>query len=186
MDTWVIIVGLAMLMIGGSVAWIMPSKRDRRIAKLRQYALNQQIKIKLMTYPAINESGRVQEQAVSGAEYRFSLPDLIIHGPGWMLIRSQFDAQKELSEANGINAGWDWYVNSQPLSDAILVHINHLTGYCKESLLSISMMGSVIGIGWDESGNQDDIAFFIAWADQLSTLLVESLSDETIKIVADS
>lgn len=172
MQVWMVVTLMAALMVVGSIMWIMPSKHDRRIAKLRQQAIVSGIKVKLMKYPVINVSGRVEENCHEGASYSFV--DVPLKGvkTGWMLIRS--DDQSE--PLDGVNEnkpidGWGWYIKQDELQEEIIAHIMQLTSKYSESLFAVSIMARSISIGWSEAGNQQDLDDFKVWAATLADLM---------------
>lgn len=169
MQLWVIVAGLAFLMVLGSILWIMPSKRDRRIAGLRQAAIIKGVRVKLIKYPLINLSGRVEEGAVDAAGYSFDGVESNRLHSGWMLIRSHHNVEETSSSSSF--AGWDWYINQGELPLAVMQHIESLLDAYKEQLHAVSILSGGITIGWNEDGTADDVIKFEDWANTLRGLL---------------
>jgi len=171
MDLWVVVAGFALLMVLGSIVWIMPSKRDRRIARLRQAAILKGIRVKLMDFPVINMSGRVEEANVSGAAY--SLCDYDFSGvqAGWMLIRN-------LGEAGDSPDGWGWYINQSRLPEPIIEHITNLVQKYQDQLLAVSILSGSVSLGWNEQGSIEDLDEFNVWGAKLLELMAPFLASQ--------
>ena len=171
MDLWVIVAGFALLMVLGSIVWIMPSKRDRRIARLRQAAILKGVRVKLMDFPVINMSGRVEEASVSGAAY--SLCDFDFSGvhAGWMLIRN-------LGEAEESPEGWGWYINQSSLPEPVISHISHLLEKYQDQLLAVSILSGSVSLGWNEQGAEEDLDEFKLWGTKLLELIAPFLASQ--------
>ncbi len=169
MQVWVIVSGLAFLMVLGSILWIMPSKRDRRIARLRQAAILKGIKVKLIKYPVINLSGRVEEGVQDSAAYSFhGVEDDAIHA-GWMLIPSFYSSSEESSSS--AFDGWGWYIQQGKLSEELMRHLQQFLEDNKDRVHAISIMGGGITIGWNENGSEADLDDFESWVRKLRELL---------------
>lgn len=91
---WIIVaVGLAAAF--GPVLWLMPSRRDRRLAKLRQAARRRGLAVDLVRVPLIDPSpedrvspgGARRDAAQPCAAYRLPLPPESADAPGWFFIR---------------------------------------------------------------------------------------------------
>ena len=172
MDVWVVVTLVSLLMVVGSVLWIMPSKRDRKIAKLRQQAIIAGIKVRIMKYPMINLSGRVEENCYDGATYSFVDAPLKGVKSGWMLIRNydQSDSLANQDESLSPIENWGWYINQNSLSDEIIEHLALLAGQYQEQLFAISVMADSVSIGWNEQGSSEDLDHFRQWATELVDL----------------
>ena len=179
MQVWVLVAGLAFLMVIGSILWIMPSKRDRRIARLRQAAILKGIKVKLIKYPLINLSGRVEEGAIDAAGYSFSLEEEGVHA-GWMLIKS-FQSSDDAVDKSAPK-GWGWYISQQPLSQDILTHLESLLLKYADQIQALSIMTGGITVGWNEQGVAADLDEFEAWVAELRGLLRSYLLDSIEQI----
>lgn len=187
MQVWMIVAGLAFLMMLGSILWIMPSKRDRRIAKLRQAAILRKIKVKLIKYPLINLSGRVEEGAIEAAAYSFDGIDEEEINAGWMLIRSYHTAEQEPDD--NAPEGWAWYINQQALPDDIINHMESFLLRYSEQVQALSVMMGGITIGWNEQGTLEDLESFEVWVEQLRQLLISyfrRLKEERIENIRES
>ena len=113
--TWLII-GLILFAAFGPLVWLVPSKRDRRLAKMRSRARALGIQVELTRLPdvAAQPSARVsagglrREPMVSCAAYRLALPRSARAAPQWRLLRG--------AESNGPLSGWQW--DSPSVGDA--------------------------------------------------------------------
>lgn len=187
MQVWMVGVGLAFLMIVGSILWIMPSKRDRRIAKLRQAAILRGIKVKLMKYPMINLSGRVEEGVIDAAAYAFKGIDEEEITAGWMLIKS-YQSPTEQESDSAAPEGWAWYINQQALSDDVMSHVESFLQKHSEQVQALSVMTGSITIGWNEQGDISELDGFELWVKELRQLLTvyfKRLKDERVENIGE-
>ncbi len=180
MEVWVVVTLLSFLLVVGSVMWIMPSKQDRKIAKLRQQAILSGIKVKIMKYPMINPSGRVEENCFEGANYSFVEVKLPEVKSGWMLIRNhdQSDSLENQEKNTMPILNWGWYIEQSDLPNEIIEHLSQLVGQYKERLFAISIMSNSISIGWNENGTHEDLEHFNRWSTELTQLFEDEMAIE--------
>lgn len=113
--TWLII-GLILFAAFGPLVWLVPSKRDRRLAKMRSRARALGIQVELTQLPDVTAqaSARVtagglrREPMMSCAAYRLALPRSARAAPQWRLLRGG-------AESTGPLPGWQW--DSSPVGD---------------------------------------------------------------------
>lgn len=159
---WLWAVIIAMLMVIGSALWIMPSRWERHVARLRQQAIVAGASVKLMQFPLINTEGRVIEAACDGAAYLFEMPlQEHIHG-GWMLVRDQSGMHSETHVT-----GWAWYMCERELPEPIMTLLSELVNEMEEYLYAVSISANSIGLGWNEKGDSYTFQRMQFWADSL-------------------
>jgi len=92
--TWLII-AVVLLVAFGPVLWLVPSRRDRRLAALRSAASRQGLVVELARLPNLTPSaeervsagGRRRDSVIECAQYRRVLPTALRHLPAWRLRR---------------------------------------------------------------------------------------------------
>ena len=105
---WIVIV-LILIAAFGPVLWILPSRRDRRLAKMRSRARVLGMQVELTQLPdlaaeptaRVTAGGRRLEPMLSCAVYRLPMLQPARAAPHWRLLRSA-------SDAAGPHAGWQW------------------------------------------------------------------------------
>lgn len=165
---WLWAVIIAMLMVIGSALWIMPSRWERHVARLRQQAIVGGASVRLMQFPLINAEGRVIEAACDGAAYLFEIPPQEHIHAGWMLVRNQSDVD---TDANF--TGWGWYICQHELPESIMKLLAELVNEMEEYLYAVSISANSIGLGWNEKGDHQTFQRMQYWADSLKQLIGE-------------
>jgi hypothetical protein len=92
MAWWVIV--LLLLAAFGPVLWIMPSQRDRLLARLRAGARNRGLLVELSQLPdlgappeaRVSAGGKRREPMLACTAYRLPLPRSVNHAPCWRAI----------------------------------------------------------------------------------------------------
>jgi hypothetical protein len=114
--SWLII-GLILFAAFGPLFWLVPSRRDRRLAKMRSRARALGIQVEVTQLPDVDApasarvtaGGRRLAPMVSCAAYRLALPRAARAAPQWQLLHGG-------AESNGPLPGWQW--DSPPVGDA--------------------------------------------------------------------
>jgi hypothetical protein len=115
--SWLIVV-LVLLVAFGPVLWLMPSRRDRVLARMRMRARTHGVRVELVQIddpdPApearVTAGGKRREPKLPGTAYRLPLARAASLAPVWSIVRATREAgPKELP-------GWQW--RSAPAGDA--------------------------------------------------------------------
>jgi len=109
--SWLII-ALIFLAAFGPLFWLLPSRTDRRLAKMRSRARTLGLRVEVTQLPdvaaaasaRVTAGGRRLEPMVSCAAYHLALPRVAPAAPQWRLLRSR-------AESSGPIAGWQWDSN---------------------------------------------------------------------------
>ncbi len=92
-----LIVALGLLVAFGPILWILPSRRDRRLARLREAARRHGMAVELVRVPLlapkpedrVSAGGARRDAAQPCAAYRLPMPPGNEAAPSWFLIRGQ-------------------------------------------------------------------------------------------------
>jgi len=92
-----IIVAVCLVAAFGPIFWLMPSRRDRRLAKLRQAARRRGLAVELVRVPLLDPTpedrvsagGARRDAAQPGAAYRLPMAPGSEGAPSWFLLRGQ-------------------------------------------------------------------------------------------------
>ena len=113
---WLIIGGVLLLAFG-PILWILPSKRDRRLARLRQQArlegLNVDVRLvnRLDADPTdrVTAGGQIRQPTFQATTYALSFPRKLRYLPAWRLLRS--------NTTDGPVSGWQYDTTSPDRAD---------------------------------------------------------------------
>ena len=150
-----LIISLVLLSLIGSVMWVMPTKRDKFLAKLRMEAkrLGFQIQLIKLTYP--REKGHVDPRKISTIAYRLLrgkiTQDEHHHWKSWRVVRCETNASE------GLNQGWGWAVGERTLSESELSCLNSLLDDFSEDVLGVESTPIQTSVFWSER-NESDMA----------------------------
>lgn len=148
--TWLII-GLILFAAFGPLIWLVPSKRDRRLAKMRSRARALGIQVELTRLPdvAAHASARVtagglrREPMVSCAAYRLALPRSARAAPQWRLLHGG-------AEPDGPLPGWQW--DSPPVGDAqYWQHVGAIIAAFPADTLAAGAQATEVACWWREN-----------------------------------
>lgn len=97
MSWWLI--ALLLLAAFGPVLWIMPSRRDRLLARLRSGARQRGLLVELTTLPdpgappeaRVSAGGKLRHPTIACTAYRHPLPRAARYAPRWRLLASAAD-----------------------------------------------------------------------------------------------
>jgi hypothetical protein len=109
---WIIIV-VVLLAAFGPVLWLVPSKKDRRLARMRQRARANGLRVDITTLPDtyapalahVTAGGVKKEPKVECAVYWAVSPRQLGHAPSWRILRIPEAAHRP---AKGPLPGWAW------------------------------------------------------------------------------
>ncbi|WP_315983127.1 hypothetical protein [Aliamphritea spongicola] len=113
---WAIII-LVMMSLVGSMMWVLPSKRERFQAQLRQLAMRKGFNVQLAQVKPPRASGEIEQESFNSPVYRLPRTN-ISRKEREGFIQWQVYKQVALA-AEGLPEGWCWgkvNVSSQSLS----------------------------------------------------------------------
>ena len=92
-----IIVALVLAVVVGPVFWLLPSKRDRRVAELRVAARRAGLVVEMVALPKVDAAahervsagGAPRNPSIDCAAYRLLLPKPLHGAPRWRLLKSE-------------------------------------------------------------------------------------------------
>ncbi len=104
-----LIVALGLLAAFGPIMWLMPSKRDRQLAKLREEARRAGLVVELVRVPVLDAApedrvsagGVRRETGRPCTAYRLPIHGVDDAAPAWFLVRD--------ATANAPVPGWTWH-----------------------------------------------------------------------------
>lgn len=152
--SWLVIV-LILLAAFGPLFWMLPSKSDRRLAKMRSRAraLGMQVEMTqlrdLAAEPSerVTAGGRRREPMVACAAYRLPLPRMARAAPQWRLLRSR-------AEVDGPLPGWQW--DSEPAGQApYWSQVKPIVDALPADALACSAHSTEVGCWWRERAAAD-------------------------------
>jgi hypothetical protein len=152
------IVILSILMVYGTVMWVKPSAKDRRLAELRMNALKDGIKVQQGHIDDLSIDGRVNRASRQVFFYR--LLKNSADRPTVTLLRTTGESGIYLPD------GWAWEQNKRLPPERIQPMTPFLLSL-PESVFGIEMSPGYVGIAWDER----DPSQFDQVKQDLSTLL---------------
>jgi hypothetical protein len=111
------VITLILIAAFGPVFWIVPSRSERRLARMRSRARVHGIQVELAQLPdvaadamaRVTAGGQRREPVVTCAAYRLAMPRLAGAAPQWRVLRN-------VPETSGPLPGWQW--DSAPAGDA--------------------------------------------------------------------
>jgi hypothetical protein len=184
--TWLII-GTALLAAFGPVFWMLPSRSDRRLAKMRARARSHGIQVEitqlddLAAEPAarVSAGGVKREPKVLCAAYRLGLRRLARAAPQWKILR------KPVAD-DGPIAGWTWA--TRPAGDAAYwQRVGDVLQKLPPDTLACETRTSEVACWWRERTTAEDAE---ASVDRLNELLqnlaeIQLLADAALTAVDD-
>jgi hypothetical protein len=138
MWTTVIIVGLVIAMLVGPIMLIQPSRRQRRLAKLRSAAAVHGLGVRLMRMP---EGSALAGQEV--ALYYHQWPNNKSLKQTWLLSRQSYSHGLHFAE------NWDW-ANERPASPGWQEAIRRALPALPESVVGVEAASQSLGLCWLE------------------------------------
>ncbi len=151
---WAIIV-LIMMSLLGSMMWVMPSPRQRFLAKLRLQASREGFHVQIVRVTPPRAAGQVEPEVLSATAYRlprFNLEKSEREGfTEWQVFRQTAIADTGLPE------GWCWGVGERCLSEPQLLTLNELIGRLPEGVSSIESTPVHLSLYWNEKGDESSL-----------------------------
>jgi hypothetical protein len=177
--TWVIIV-VALVAAFGPLLWMMPSRSDRRLAKMRTRARSHGIQVEITQlddlaaepHERVNAAGVKLEPKVMCAAYRLGMRRLARAAPQWKILR-------KAAATDGPIAGWVWA--TKPGGDS--AYWQQVGGVLREvppDALACAADASEVSCWWRERATAEDAE---ASVDRMHVLL-QNLAE--IQLLADA
>ena len=141
---FLIALGLVVLVIVGSVVWIRPSPRDKKLANWRRDALVAGLKVKLEGFKADPKKSGIRDD-IEGATYQLfnSAPDK--HDKlTWAVVLDEGWLKDDLPE------GWSWY--KERANDDLVAKIAEQIKKAPLEILGIERTPFMSRIVWTEPG----------------------------------
>lgn len=158
MAWWVIV--LLLVAAFGPVLWIMPSPRDRFLAKLRTGARTRGLLVELTQLPdlaappeaRVSAGGKRREPTIACSAYRLPLPRSVKHAPCWRaLAQPALDSPPD-SPLEG------WTLDDDPDADPqYWDHVRALVGSVPVQMLAIETGRSQVSVYWRERTAPEDL-----------------------------
>ena len=142
-----IIAVLSILVVAGAFMWMQPSKRDKRLAKLRSGALTQGFLVGSVKLPDTTEHGRVNNRFEIQTIYQIALK---------LEAQSQleFTALRSTGESGiYLPDGWAWNKRSN-VPESIYTALSTFLAGLPESVTALVVSKTAIGLVWDEKDPQ--------------------------------
>ena len=190
--TWLIII-VVLLVAFGPVLWLVPSRKDRRLAGLRERARREGFIVELTRLPEpdpspqqrVSAGGRLRDPVIECAGYTRIMTDRLKWLPGWRMLRMA-------GATDGPRPGWVFEPGSGPDGDH-LAEMLDATDPVLESVphdvVGLAVANRHLTAYWLEQAGADEatvtglMALFTAWETRLETLDGEI---NTAKIDEDS
>lgn len=142
----VILVAVAAMLIG-SLAWLMPSPRERRQMELRQAAMKLGLRVKIVDLATVIDPERAQPtHCIAYSMVR----DVPIEVAGWQIVRERADGHGFAN--NLLPAGWHWAVGDS-LSDAVKHYLHVTLPTLDKDILALESTPYSCMIYWKEHGD---------------------------------
>jgi hypothetical protein len=181
--TWVIIV-VALVAAFGPLLWMMPSRSDRRLSKMRTRARSHGIQVEITQiedlaaepHERVNSAGVKLEPKVMCAAYRLGMRQLARAAPQWKILRT---AAANPDAKGGPIAGWIWA--TKPVGDS--AYWQQVGGVLREvppDTLACAADASEVSCWWRERATAEDAE---ASVDRMYSLL-QNLAE--IQLLADA
>lgn len=165
---WAIIV-LIMMSLLGSMMWVMPSPRQRYLAKLRQQASRQGFQVQIVRVTPPRAAGQVKPEVLSATAYRLPRYNLEKkHRENfneWQVFRQTAVANEGLPE------GWCWGVGERSLNATQLGMLNDLIAQLPDGVSSVESTPVHISLYWNEKGDEHTL-------EQLQALLKPFIDEQ--------
>ncbi len=181
--TWIIIV-VALVAAFGPLLWMMPSRSDRRLSKMRTRARSHGIQVEITQiedlaaepHERVNAAGVKLEPKVMCAAYRLGMRRLARAAPQWKILRK---AAANSDANDGPIAGWIWA--TKPVGDS--AYWQEVGGVLREvppDTLACAADASEVSCWWRERATAEDAE---ASVDRMHALL-QNLAE--IQLLADA
>lgn len=153
--TWLIISAI-LLAAFGPLLWMVPSKSDRRLSRMRSRAraLGMQVEVTQLPdlaaqpHAKVTAGGRRLEPMVTCAAYRLASAKVLRNAPQWRLLRAAD------TDARGPLPGWQW--DSAPTGDApYWSQVEIAVAALPADALACSAQPSEVACWWRERATAD-------------------------------
>ncbi len=165
---WAIII-LVMMSLLGSMMWVMPSPRERFLAKLRSQATRRGFQVQMVRVTPPRAAGQVAPEVMKATAYRLPRYNLDKkhrdHFNEWQIFRLTAVANEGLPE------GWCWGIGERQLNEQQLAVLNQLIAELPEGVTSVESTPLHISLYWNEKGDETTL-------EQLHTLLQPFIDEQ--------
>lgn len=151
---WAIII-LVMMSLVGSMMWVLPSKRERFQAQLRQLAMRKGFSVQLAQVKPPRASGQIEQESFNSPVYRLPRTN-ISRNEREGFIQWQVYKQTALA-AEGLPEGWCWGEGERQLSAAQLQLLLGVIERLPEGVVAIESDPVHLSVFWDERGELEDL-----------------------------
>jgi len=154
---WAIIV-LIMMSLLGSMMWVMPSPRQRFLAKLRQQASRLGFQVQIVRMIPPRAAGQVKPEVLAATAYRLPRYNLEKkhreNFTEWQIFRQTAVANEGLPES------WCWGAGERLLNEKQLEILNTLISELPTGVSSVESTPVHISRYWDEKGDETTLEHF--------------------------
>lgn len=184
--TWIIIL-VPLLLFGWLIAQVMPTPRDRQLARLRRKAsaLGLGVGVSRMADPdpdaeaRVSSSGEPRSPKLDVAVYSigFGLPPGVErrHVPVWRVLWMHNHPDEQMVE--GLPPGWRFDRPGLPLVAPVLSRLSALLSQAPRGTLSIEGAGSGCSLGWRERGAEQEVEAIQSLLDGIKALQLDLARD---------
>lgn len=158
---WAIII-LIMMSLLGSMMWVMPSPRQRFLAKLRQQASKHGFQVQMVRMTPPRAAGQMKPETLTATAYRLPRYNLEkAHRNNF----TEWQVFRQIAVANeGLPEGWCWGSGERCLNEQQLAVLNALIEQLPAGVSSVESTPVHISLYWDERGDENSL-------DEFQTLL---------------
>jgi len=184
--TWLIIC-IVLLAAFGPVLWLIPSKKDKRLAGLRERARKEGFVVELKRLPKLDPTpeervsagGRPREPVVECAAYSCTMVKKLECLPPWRLLRTTDDSASQTQNPAKPRPGWVFEAGRRPQRDhlsAMLDATDEVLAVLPGDVLALEVTTRRLTFYWLEKPNADLsvlstlMAHFQAWEARLRAL----------------
>lgn len=140
MPTWLIVIAITLVVVG-SVAWVRPSQRDKRLAEFRHEALMAGLKVRLDGIEAEPKESGIRED-IPGASYiLIEKQPVKKDATSWMVVKDDGWIK------DGLVEGWSWHTKKVEVN---LETVNSLIESAPVPILGIERTPKFSRIIWGE------------------------------------
>lgn len=151
MSFWAILfVFLAIVMAVGPIMLMQPSKRDRKLAALRQAAAQSGLIVRMTDY----QQGQ-DKQAIAVYYLTVDLPE---NTPSWQLVKQEYQHDVHFYKE------WEWQDKTPELQDSQKQQLQSFLNGLPADIVGLEMNSRQIGLWWREVNSKltvDDIQSFL-------------------------
>lgn len=147
-----IIVILVMAMLVGSLAWLLPSPRERKQMELRQVATKAGLKVKTTDLETVIDESRGQAMHCIAYGLSRALPATT---EPWQTARERSAGERSLANKD-LPAGWHWSLGVLP-ADTVRHYLQTILPTLSSDVLAIESNPISCIIYWREHGTIDDV-----------------------------